>query len=108
MAITNKHALLAYPPWTTARSGASRKHSQAHGDFCGAIAREQHIGGLEVKVDDALVMQVVQPARYLHRYPPAPALPCMTLSCAYADDMQHACNLHRDLLAARTIKPFVA
>ena len=39
---------------------------------CGA-PREQNIGGLDVEVDDALVVQVRQPARGVQRHLHAPA-----------------------------------
>ena len=39
----------------------------------GAAPREQHVGGLDVEVDDALVVQVRQPARGVQRHPHAPA-----------------------------------
>jgi hypothetical protein len=50
---------------------------QTHRDLGRAVAREQHVGGLEVEVDDALVVQVVQPARDLQRDAPAPGTPAM-------------------------------
>jgi len=50
---------------------------RAHGDLGRAVTREQHVGGLEVEVDDALVVQVVQPARDLQRNPPAPGAPAV-------------------------------
>ena len=51
----------------------------AHRNLGGAVTREQHVSRLHVKVDDALVVQVVQPARNLQRDPPAPAQPRQTL-----------------------------
>ena len=42
-------------------------------DLGSSVACEQHISGFEVKVDDAVAMQEVQPASDLQRYPAPPA-----------------------------------
>lgn len=41
-------------------------------DLGSSVTCEQHVGGLEVEVDDAMAMQEVQPASDLQRYPASP------------------------------------